>query len=80
MLHLVMERITNCTDKRLKVKCRLFETYVSHAENLGSIPRRVTLNPLVLDSYNSLVSTVCQSEAKLPSSKESTYLFPKLLC
>ena len=80
MLHLVMERVTNCTDKRLKVKCRLFETCISHAGNLGSIAHGITLNPLVLDSYDSPVSTVCQSEAKLPSSKESTYLFLELLC
>jgi len=57
-----------------------FETYISHAGNRGSIPHGVTLNSLALDSYDSPVSTVCQSEAKLPSSKESTYLFLELLC
>jgi len=52
-----------------------FETYISHAGNRGSIPHGITLNSLVLDSYDSPVSTVCQSEAKLPSSPKNQLTF-----
>ena len=52
-----------------------FETYISHAGNRGSIPRGVTLNPLVLDSTIRLCQLCVNQKLNCPLPKNQLTFF-----